>query len=365
MARVKPTTKICKHCKSEIPYGAKVCPQCRKKQGKGVLGWILLAVGLLIVISALTGGGSKDDKADDKKVGQVTATSETIGAVNTNADGNETNAPTVNEKTVYLVGDILQDGDLKIVYISSGEYKEENQFMQPAEGKKYIFIKLAFENTSKSSDQSVSSFSFEAYADGYSASAYWGGEGGLSATLSPGRSTEGYLYFEVPVDAKEIEIEYDTNYFSKDKITFVYEGDKDSGYVLEANTAATEGALSVGDVAESTSLVITYLACYRDTSNNQFITPKEGHHYVTAEFEFENVSSSDKTISSLSFDGFADGIALEQAFFREDNLSATLSSGRKAKGTVTFEVPDDATTVEFEFVSNYWTSNRVVFTVTE
>ena len=26
-------TKICKHCQSEIPKKAKICPNCRKKQG--------------------------------------------------------------------------------------------------------------------------------------------------------------------------------------------------------------------------------------------------------------------------------------------------------------------------------------------
>lgn len=26
-------TKVCKYCKSEIPKKAKVCPNCRKKQG--------------------------------------------------------------------------------------------------------------------------------------------------------------------------------------------------------------------------------------------------------------------------------------------------------------------------------------------
>jgi hypothetical protein len=33
------------------------------------------------------------------------------------------------------------------------------------------------------------------------------------------------------------------------------------------------------------------------------------------------------------------------------------------EGTVTFEVPINAEVIEVEFLSNYWTSNRVVFTV--
>ena len=43
MAKEKPATKICKHCKTEIPYDAKVCPQCRKKQkGSGCLVTIIV-----------------------------------------------------------------------------------------------------------------------------------------------------------------------------------------------------------------------------------------------------------------------------------------------------------------------------------
>lgn len=59
MAKEKPATKICKHCKTEIPYGAKVCPQCRKKQG-GVLKWVIIAFIAICVIGAIGGGG--DDK---------------------------------------------------------------------------------------------------------------------------------------------------------------------------------------------------------------------------------------------------------------------------------------------------------------
>ena len=222
-------------------------------------------------------------------------------------------------------------------------------------------MKFAFINTSDKDDSSILFYSFECYADGYAVDAYYGGEEDLSATLSAGRSTEGYIYFEVPVDAQDIEVEYDTNFFTDEKIKFVFEGDKDSGYVLEKNTTATDVAQQVGDTLEGKTLNITYLSCQEDTSDNMFITPKDGCTYVTCEFEFENVSDSDVSLSFYSFDCFADGISCEQAFFRDDGISATLSPGRKAKGTVTFEVPKDAEVVEVEYLTNFWTSNRVVF----
>lgn len=32
MKKEKPTTKTCKHCKTEMPIDEKVCPNCGKKQ---------------------------------------------------------------------------------------------------------------------------------------------------------------------------------------------------------------------------------------------------------------------------------------------------------------------------------------------
>ncbi len=356
----KPTTKICKHCKTEIPYDAKVCPNCRRKVKGGKLKWILIALVLVIIIAAAA-GGSND--TDTKKVGEVAASSGS--AAENEAVTSETAADEEQQEepvqTVYHVGDILQDGNLEIVYMSSGEHVEENEFMQPADGKKYIYIQLAFENTSDKSDAAVSMYSFEGYADGYSVDMYYGGEDTLSSTLSAGRSVSGYLYFEVPEDAQNIEIEYEPNFITQEKLTFVYEGDKDSGYEIEPDTTATEGALKAGETYDSDTLKITYLQCFADTSDNQFEQPKDGCHYVTCEFEFENLSDSDKAISMYSFDCFADGIACDQAYFRDDTLNATLSSGRKVKGTVTFEVPDGSSTVEVEYLDNVWTSDRITF----
>lgn len=246
--------------------------------------------------------------------------------------------------------------------MASGEHVEDNQFLQPKDGNKYVFLELAFINTSKS-DKSISMYSFDGYADGYAVEMYYGGDEDLSATLSPGRSTSGYLYFEVPVDAQEIEIEYTPNFFLSDKITFAFDGEADSGYVLEANTSRSDGALSVGESVQGSNVTITYLSSGTWESDNMFVVPRDGYHFVSVELEFENTGSSDKSVSSFSFDCYADGISCEQSFYRDDDLSATISAGRKAKGTVTFEVPDNASVIEVEYVDNVWTSDRIVFTV--
>ncbi len=60
----KEGTKICKYCKSEIPADAKICPNCRKKQG-GIAKWIIIGVVVLIIIVAAAGSG--DDKDSSKK----------------------------------------------------------------------------------------------------------------------------------------------------------------------------------------------------------------------------------------------------------------------------------------------------------
>lgn len=57
----KEGTKLCKHCKTEIPAAAKVCPNCRKKQG-GILKWIIIGFVALVIIGAAAGGGNSDTK---------------------------------------------------------------------------------------------------------------------------------------------------------------------------------------------------------------------------------------------------------------------------------------------------------------
>lgn len=349
----------CQSCDAEIAKTAKTCPHCGAKNKKPIFKRWWFWVAVVVILIALFSGG-EDAEAPVAENVEVSGSVEHHAADTTAVAEEEISAP---EPTVYRVGDVLEDGDMRIVYVSSGEYVEENEFLQPDDGYEYIYLKFYFENASQSQDHSLSMYDFTCYADGYAADMYYAGEEELSATLSAGRFTVGSVYFMVPKDAAAIEVEYETNFFTEDKITFVYEGELDSGYVPEGKAVPTEGAYAIGDVAESSRLKITYLSCEETESDNMFVQPREGYCFMTCEFEFENVGSSDEYVSSFDFDCYADGFSCVQSYLLENDLGAELSAGRKVNGTVTFEVPENAEVVEVEYLSNYWTSNRVVFTV--
>lgn len=368
----------CKSCGNQITKSTKFCPNCGTKNKKPIYKkwWFWVIVAILIIAISSSGSSSDNDvttnnhaqaegfavSATDNSANTENTTNLAPVTENTSPEIGKDNGIEVSEKTEYYVGDILEDGTTRIVFMSSGDYTEENEFMQPSEGNKYIFLQFSFENLSDDSDTSISSYSFECFADGYATEMYYGGEEDLSATLSAGRTTTGYIYFEVPVDANSIEVEYETNFITNDKIKFIFEGNKDSGYIQKLNTQPTEDAYSVGAKVESSNLIITYISCEEYVSDNMFMVPADGYRYISCEFEFENSGSSDEHISSYDFDCYADGLSCNAIYIRDDNLSATISTGRKAKGTVTFEVPIEATVIEVEYLSNYWTSNRVVFT---
>lgn len=52
-------TKVCKHCQTEIPKKAKVCPQCRKKQG-GIGKWFII-LGVVLFLIGFLGSLGEDN----------------------------------------------------------------------------------------------------------------------------------------------------------------------------------------------------------------------------------------------------------------------------------------------------------------
>lgn len=309
-----------------------------KKFSKVFMGIICCS---LFMAFALGSGSGKDSSAE--KVGEVNQS-----------------ATTTNEaKEKFYVGETFSKDGLSVTYVSSGVYESSNQFIQPAEGKKYIRLAMHVDNQS-GSDKSVSSYSFKCYADGYNCDSHYFDDD-LSASLSNGRSADGALYYEIPVDAKEVEIEFDYSWLSDKKVKFIYEGNKDSGLTFDNNTSANESAFHVGDIIKTKNLNITYNKASRYVSDNIFMQPDDGNKYIYIELEVENLSNSDQSISYFSFQCYADGKLCDGFYGLDDELSATLSSGRKAKGTVGFEVPENAKVIEIEFEDNLWTDSKIIF----
>ena len=137
------------------------------------------------------------------------------------SDGNDTTTTiTAEEENLTInVGEVLTAGNLKITYVSSGEYKNYSQYFPPKDGYKFIYIDLKAENTGET-DALISVFEFNCYADDVAMEAHYEDDD-ISATLSKGRSTTGKVYFEVPIDAEKIEIEYETDFWSDKKAVFV------------------------------------------------------------------------------------------------------------------------------------------------
>lgn len=198
-------TKKCKHCKTDIPKKAKVCPNCRKKQG-GLLKWIIIAIIAIALISSIGGGDEEANNNDPKKTGSV----DVKESESTSTEAGD---------TIFEVGDIVETKDLKIAFITAEEYKSDNQFMQPKDGYMFYRMEFEFENISDS-DEYISSYNFTCYADDYDMEAKYFDSLDLNATLSKGKKTKGSVFYEVPMDAKEITLEYEVNTWTEDKVIF-------------------------------------------------------------------------------------------------------------------------------------------------
>ena len=215
----KSETKTCKYCQSEIAKKAKVCPNCRKKQG-GIGKWIVIGIIVFLLFGAMGSSGesgSEDTNSQTAvKTGEVTESDVTDNTKEENSDSNETE----EVENEFTVGDVVETEYLKISFLSAEPYTDPDGYSKPAEGKEYYRVEFEFENIGDT-DQSVGSFEFVCYANGYAVDETWVGDDMLSATISPGKKAKGAIYYEIPVDATEITLEYETNFWTEDKIVFV------------------------------------------------------------------------------------------------------------------------------------------------
>lgn len=221
MGKENEATKVCKHCKTEIPAGAKVCPQCRKKQG-GALKWVIIAFVVICIIGAAASG--KDDKPT--RVGDNNPSS--AGGNSNESQQNSVESSSEEEKeTVFRKGEIAE---LNGVQVTLTNYKEStgSEYNKPTDGNVFLMAEFEISNNTEKELTVSSMMSFDAYADDYalnfSFSALMEKEGNqLDGTVAAGKKLKGWIGWEVPADYQNVEIHFTDNVWSSDKFVFLIE----------------------------------------------------------------------------------------------------------------------------------------------
>lgn len=122
-------TKICKHCQSEIPKKAKICPQCRKKQGG--IGKIILIVLVALFLLGLFGGSEEESKTTSETVADNSEVASKVETVeNASQETEEVPQETEVVEIVYTpckvdeMMDMLKENALKAEKTYQDQYLE-------------------------------------------------------------------------------------------------------------------------------------------------------------------------------------------------------------------------------------------------
>lgn len=174
--------------------------------------WVIL----VLLILGIGGVSGSDDIAEPN---DATANS-------SQQENNVTTEPEEPEEVTYKAGDTavaksytLAIEDLKVIV-------SDNQFIGPEDGNIFVEIPLTLENTS-TSDLAVSSIlCFVAYVDDYSVTEDLVARTctkltSMDGTVGAGKKMKGSLCYQVPADWKEIQIDVDLGFSSKDEISIV------------------------------------------------------------------------------------------------------------------------------------------------
>lgn len=112
------------------------------------------------------------------------------------------------------IGETYEKNGLKVTLVDYNDnFTGYNEYSEPKEGFKYIEVSFTYENTDDS-EKYVSIYDCDCYADNTLCDQSYIGDGDfINANISKGRNASFDVYYEVPVEANAIELEYNSNSF--------------------------------------------------------------------------------------------------------------------------------------------------------
>lgn len=117
-------------------------------------------------------------------------------------------------------------------------------------------------------------------------------------------------------------------------------------------TAKVGGGITYGKAK------VSFTNCYEYTDYDEWSAPKSGYKVVVFEFEVENGNSSNFDFASYGFEGYADNVKVDP-YYMDSDIALNLAPGRTGTGTVAFEVPEDAQSIQADY--DFGGNNIAVF----
>lgn len=180
--------KKCKYCKTEIDKKAKICPNCKKKQG-GIVKWIVIGLLVVVIFGSLLGGGEEETFVKD-----------------------------------YKQDDVVTYEDVEYSIINVEKTQGTNEFCKPKNGKEYVKVTVKIKNNS---DEKISYNGLDwqmVNANGVEDA--WGtytcddDETFSSGELEPNGVYEGVLVWEQKIGDDNLRLRYYSNVLFDEEYTF-------------------------------------------------------------------------------------------------------------------------------------------------
>lgn len=132
---------------------------------------------------------------------------------------------------------------------------------------------------------------------------------------------------------------------------------------IDSISEKTDITVKVGESATLDDIKITLTSVDKNFKDYyDYANIDEDYKVIKANFEFENVGDYNKYVSYSDFECYADKFSCDNFYSVEDPyFYESIEPGKKAKGSVYFEVPKDSNKIEIEFDKISYDNSMVIY----
>ena len=262
-----------------------------------------------------------------------------------------TAAPTGNEKTEYLLGDIVQLGNRQ-VQVTEIKKSPGSEFEKPNAGQEYVIVSVNIKNVGNDNasynpydfkmQNSLGQITDTVFSTINSDTALSSGE------LTAGGLVSGTLLFEEPKDDTGLKLLYNPSVLEEyETISIDLMNSAQIIEILEGSTSASSAIQIVGDIGEIGNYQVQVRKVEK-SAGTEFDKPKEGNEFIIVTVVIKNKGTDIISYNPLDFRmKNSKGQVLDTGFLTVDLdtqlASGDLAAGGLVSGTISYEQPKDDT----------------------